>query len=173
MAGGKGLRAADLCAGTGAVALGLAGLLPQASVAALELEEEAFVYLQRNCRRMGRRVQPLRCDICCPSTAEQFGGLHGILSNPPYIRSAELPVLQREVRREPQSALDGGTDGLHFYRCIAALWVPRLVRGGVCAVETGEDQGRAVAALFEQFGLREVRVEKDFNGLDRVVSGIR
>lgn len=71
------------------------------------------------------------------------------------------------------SALDGGTDGLHFYRCIAALWVPRLVRGGVCAVETGEDQGRAVAALFEQFGLREVRVEKDFNGLDRVVSGIR
>ena len=77
MAGGKGLRAADLCAGTGAVALGLAGLLPQASVAALELEEEAFVYLQRNCRRMGRRVQPLRCDICRPSTAEQFGGLHG------------------------------------------------------------------------------------------------
>ena len=173
MAGGKGLRAADLCAGTGAVALGLAGLLPQASVAALELEEEAFVYLQRNCRRMGRRVQPLRCDICRPSTAEHFGGLHGILSNPPYIRSAELPVLQREVRREPQSALDGGTDGLHFYRCIAALWVPRLVRGGVCAVETGEDQGRAVAALFEQSGLREVRVEKDFNGLDRVVSGIR
>lgn len=173
MAEGKGLKVADLCAGTGAVALGLAGLLPQASILALELEEAAFGYLKRNCCRADHRVQPLRCDICCPSSAGQFGELHGILSNPPYIRSTELPALQREVRREPQSALDGGADGLRFYRCIAELWIPCLVEGGVCAVEIGEEQGGAVAALFEQAGLREVCVEKDFNGLDRIVSGIR
>lgn len=170
---GEGLMVADLCAGTGAVSLGLAGLMPRANILALELEGAAFGYLLRNCSRTGRGVRPLQRDICSPLAAGQLGGLHGILSNPPYIRSPELPALQREVRREPLAALDGGTDGLRFYRCIAGLWVPRLAKGGVCAVEIGEEQGAAVAALFEQAGLMEIRVEKDFNGLDRVVSGVR
>ena len=92
-------------------------------------------------------------------------------SNPPYIETGELAALQPEVQREPALALDGGGDGLVFYRAIAQLWAPLVKPGGLVAVEIGETQGPAVAELFQQRGLVDVEILQDWAGLDRVVRG--
>ena len=94
-----------------------------------------------------------------------------LASNPPYIATEEISVLAPEVRNEPALALDGGKDGLVFYRAIAELWLPLVRPGGVVGVEIGESQGCQVAELFRQGGLQDVTITQDWSGLDRVVSG--
>lgn len=166
-------RGLDLCAGTGAVALGIARLCPKAEIQAVELSEQAAGYLRQNVETFGeRRVQVIMGDVLSPEFAARFadGSLDFIASNPPYITSGELPGLQEEVQQEPSLALDGGEDGLVFYRAIAKLWAPKLRTGGVLAVEIGEEQAEAVSALFTEAGI-SCRTEQDFNGLDRVVHG--
>ena len=161
---------------TGAVALGLRTLLPQAEVLCLELSDRAFPYLEENLRRHGKGLAAARKgDVLSPALAGEFvpGSLDFIASNPPYIETGELPGLQPEVRREPALALDGGADGLVFYRAIVQLWAPLVKPGGLVAVEIGESQGPAVARLFQQAGLTAVETARDWAGLDRVVSGLR
>lgn len=163
----------DLCSGTGAVALGLASLIPDAQIAAVELYDKAFAYLRMNQKDTGlEQVTPVRLDVLNPNSAALFSELDCIVSNPPYIKAEELPTLQTEVRREPQTALDGGTDGLVFYRAIANLWLPKLKHGGAAAVEVGEGQASEVAELFESAGLSQIHIFTDFNQIERVVSGI-
>ncbi len=166
------LKAVDLCAGTGAVALGLAGKVPELEMYALELYPKAFSYLERNIQKTGRKVHAVQGDILRQEVAENYFELDAVVSNPPYIPSGEIPALQEEVLLEPSTALDGGGDGLRFYREISKLWIPRLASGGLCCVEIGEDQGKLVGDLFAEAGLREIEVLQDFNGLDRVVKGI-
>lgn len=165
---------ADLCAGTGAVALGLCSLLPGAEITCVELSAEAFPYLERNLAAYPQyRVTARRGDVLLPETAALFPpeSLDFLAANPPYIPSGELAGLQPEVRKEPALALDGGEDGLTFYRALCAHWLSRLKPGGVLGVEIGEDQGPAVKALFEAHGLRDIEVRKDLAGLDRAVVG--
>jgi release factor glutamine methyltransferase len=95
-----------------------------------------------------------------------------ILSNPPYIASAEIDCLEPEVKDfDPRAALDGGTDGLDPYRAILGGFRPFLVPGGLVAVEIGWTQGEAVARLFAEAGLSDVTVTQDLGGRDRVVTG--
>ena len=168
---GEGLLMADLCSGSGAVALGFAGEFPAASVRAVERFPAAYSYLTGNIRRTGRRVTPLSLDVLRPESADAFSDLSLLAANPPYVTCGEIDGLQRELHHEPRSALDGGGDGLVFYRAIAAYWIPCLAPGGVCAVEIGEHQAAAVSGLFAQAGLTRIEVTKDFNGFDRVVTG--
>jgi release factor glutamine methyltransferase len=162
----------DLCSGTGAVAIALADRFPGASVCAAEWMEPALGYLNRNIARSGlSNVRAIRLDVLSRQSAHLFQNLTCIVSNPPYVRTDELPGLQREVRREPREALDGGADGLDFYRVIASHWVPALRKGGVLCVEVGENQAEPVAALFRGAGLSGLRLIRDFNGINRVVSG--
>lgn len=170
---GEGLRIADLCSGSGAVALGLAGEFPAAFVRAVECFPAAFRYLTENICRTGRKVEPVRLDVLRPESAAGFAGLHLLAANPPYVSCGEIPSLQREIHFEPRAALDGGGDGLVFYRAIAAHWIPCLTAGGVCAVEIGENQAEAVAELFQRAGLSRVEVTKDFNDYDRVVTAVK
>lgn len=166
-------RGLDLCAGTGAVALGIARLCPKTEIQAVELSDQAAGYLRQNVETFGEgRVQVVMGDVLSPEFAARFadGSLDFIASNPPYIASGELPGLQEEVQQEPSLALDGGEDGLVFYRAIAKLWAPKLRTGGVLAVEIGEEQAEAVSALFAEAGIT-CRTEQDFNALDRVVHG--
>lgn len=163
-------RVLDLCAGTGCVGLGIAGLCPDAVVTAVELSPEAFVYLEENCRRYPeRRVTPVRADMLADA-GKIPGSFATLVSNPPYIPSADLSGLMREVQYEPRMALDGG-DGLRFYRAIARDWLPKVCAGGLCAVEVGIGQAEEVAALFVQSGLHAVQVYPDAAGIDRVVAG--
>ena len=165
----------DLCAGTGAAALGLCTLLPGASVTCLEYSRQAFSFLERNLAAYPEyRVTALFGDILQPETAARFlpASLDFIFSNPPYIPTSQLASLQPEVRREPSMALDGGADGLVFYREICSLWLPLLKRpGGVLAVEIGEEQGETVSALFAEHGLKDIEIKKDWANLDRCVIG--
>ncbi len=169
-------RGLDLCAGTGAVGLGLVSLVPGLSVQCVELSEKALPYLEENLRRHGRgRASALAGDMLSPELARSFapGSLDFLASNPPYIETGELASLQPEVRREPSLALDGGADGLVFYRAIASLWLPLVKPGGLAAVEIGESQGQAVSQIFQQAGLTDVETVTDWAGLDRVVWGRR
>ncbi len=165
---------ADLCAGTGAVALGLLTLLPEITAQCVELSPQALPYLEKNLERYGQgQVTCLTGDVLSREFAASFApnSLDFVASNPPYIETGELPALQPEVQKEPSLALDGGEDGLVFYRAIGELWLPSLKPGGVVAVEIGESQGAAVAEIFQQSGVEAVEIHQDWAGLDRVVSG--
>ena len=93
-----------------------------------------------------------------------------IVSNPPYIKSEEVPLLQKEVTFEPSMALDGGEDGLVFYRYIVAEWSKKHKSDGEIFFEIGEDQGQAVSDMFTSIGF-DSRVIKDYNNHDRIVKG--
>lgn len=163
----------DLCAGSGAVAIGLCSLLPGARITAVEWSEKAFDYLQRNISvNHMERVIPVRGDVLRDFQLAENGSLDALVSNPPYIPSGDLSGLQKEVQWEPRMALDGGGDGLDFYRAIAENWLIKLKAGGIAAVEIGIDQDQQVKALFEEAGLREIRTIPDLSGIPRAVSGV-
>lgn len=174
---GKQPEILDLCAGTGAVGLGLASLLSTANVTCVEKYAPALRYLKENialCKKQGiEHVTALQGDILSESFASAFQSVDGIVSNPPYIETAVLPTLQEEVQKEPKTALDGGEDGLLFYRAIADIWIPKIKPGGVIAVEIGEGQETAVACLFENAGVEQIQFKKDSGNIIRVVAGIK
>ncbi len=167
-------RIADLCSGSGIIAITLAARLPLCSVTAIEKEEAAFAYLEKNISLNGaENVVPVRGDIFVCHKDIEDGSLDAIVSNPPYISTAELAELQTEVRFEPETALDGGEDGLDFYRCIAGKWLAKLKNGGIIVLEAGESQAEAVSSLLKSNGVDDIRVTKDIQGLDRVISGTK
>lgn len=162
----------DLCAGTGAVGLGLCALVPSAEVDCVEFSPAALDYLRQNVGAYPQyRARALEGDILRRETAAGFApGLDFIASNPPYIKSGVIPTLQLEVQNEPHEALDGGIDGLVFYRAIAELWAPLLRPGGLLGVEIGEDQAQAVSSIFQEAGLADITILEDWAGLPRVVT---
>ena len=171
---GLSLYGIDLCGGTGAVALGLCSLVPGLRMDCVEWMSEAFAFLEQNTRRFGEgRVRPVRGDVLDARTAEALfpHPVDVLISNPPYVRAEEIPGLQQEVQQEPHSALDGGQDGLVFYRAIADFWIPKVKPGGVVAVEIGEEQAEAVCQLFQKAGVTELCVHQDLAELDRAVTG--
>ena len=168
------VKGVDLCAGTGAVALAMA-METGAKITAVELFDGAFSFLERNLEKYPElSVCAVRGDVLSKACADTFqNNLELIVSNPPYIETEELPTLQKEVQHEPMTALDGGRDGLVFYRAICDIWAEKLCSGGVLAVEIGETQGEVVAELFRAAGLHDIRIHKDLGELDRAVSGIK
>lgn len=160
----------DLCAGSGCVGLGVCSLVKGARVTAVELSDEALPFLRRNARRYPAfDVTVVQDDVLSPRAS--YSEVDALVSNPPYIPTADLPTLMREVQHEPSMALDGFSDGLAFYRAILSQWLPLVRPGGFVAVEIGYDQGAAVKALFETAGLCDVTVTRDYGGNDRVVYG--
>lgn len=163
----------DLCAGSGCVGLGIASLCPSVSVQALECSSQAYGYLTRNLERYSQyAVTAHTANVLCD--ADRFPHeVDAIVSNPPYIPAGDLPALQREVQYEPAMALDGGADGLDFYRVIASEWSKKLCPGGFVAVEIGVGQSEDVCRLFTEVGLGNVLVYPDAAGIDRVVCAER
>lgn len=159
----------DLCAGSGCVGLSVAKLFPDCRVYLVEKSPEAFEYLKKNRDSLGCDNAEIICgDIFDGFEAFELPRPDLILSNPPYIESETLAQLQPEVQREPALALDGGTDGLDFYRAVAEKWLSRC--GGSAAVECGEGQAQKIKKLFSDiFALTDVIC--DFNGTERVVTG--
>lgn len=164
-------RAADLCAGSGAIALALERL-GGAEVTAVELSDRAFAYLTQNIARNHSHVQAMRGDILTCHTQFADGSLDLIVSNPPYIPAGELAALQREVQFEPAMALDGGADGMDFYRAILRLWSRKLKPGGALALELGEKQAEPVTEQMRRQGFSGICTAFDFGGCERAVIGI-
>lgn len=160
-------RIIDLCSGSGAVAVAIAHHAPQCSVTALEKEPEAFGYLERNIRRNhAGNVRAVCADLL--DGPRGLGPFDLIVSNPPYIRSKVIDTLEEPVKREPRTALDGGADGLDFYRAILSLWLPALRQGAAAMVEIGYDQAGEVFALFAPHFAHCACIQ-DYSGLDRVI----
>ena len=169
LAGSPAPRVLDLCAGSGCVGLGLASLCPAATVTAVELSEQALPYLRENVARYPAYAVTVRQGDVLADYAAFDGTYDAILSNPPYIPTADLAGLQREVQREPRMALDGAADGLLFYRTIAEHWCEKLAPNGFVAVEVGVGQAADVAALFASKGLENTEILTDLGGIERVV----
>ena len=161
-------KCADLCSGSGAIALALEKFAG-AEVTAVELSEKAFYFLKKNISNSN--TDALRDDVltCHRRFADESFDL--IVSNPPYIPSRELPQLQAEVQFEPAMALDGGKDGCDFYRAIVRDWSRKLKSGGALAFELGEGQAEAVSAMMEAAGFKNIRTETDFGGTQRAIIG--
>jgi release factor glutamine methyltransferase len=153
----------DLCAGSGCVGLSVAHHRPDVRVRLVELSQAAMLYLRKNAEAYPN-AEVIRADVF--NCQLSIVNCQLILANPPYVRSDEIASLSEEVRREPAMALDGGADGLDFYRVLAEKWLPCLVPGGMMAMECGEGQAGAVEALFAG---SETGVLRDFNGIARVV----
>ena len=164
------LSALDLCTGSGAIAVTLKHECPQASVTASDLSHDALCLAKQNAQLNGAEIHFLQGDLWEPLKGRTF---NLILSNPPYIPTADCDTLQEEVMREPRMALDGGMDGLDFYRRIANEAVAHLNPGGLIAVELGIGEAEDVAKLFENAGLTDVVIRKDLYGVARMVGAHR
>lgn len=164
-------RIVDLCAGSGCIAVTLERETSGSTVWALEASELALDYLTRNIAQNHSKVRTVREDVLNPFFDETELDL--IVSNPPYLNEADLCTLQREVRHEPEMALYAPENGLLFYRRIPEIWRQRLKQGGMLCFEVGIGQAEAVAALLEQNGFASIAVIPDYQGIQRVVTGIR
>ena len=158
----------DLCTGSGAIAISVYKELEKnnrkVEMTAVDISEEALALAKENAERNGAEIRFVRSDL--------FTRLRGrydiIVSNPPYIPTATIDTLQREVKdHEPRLALDGGADGLDIYRRIAQEIGKYLNRGGMLVMEVGEGQAQDVVKLFKHCS--HALILKDFNGVDRFV----
>lgn len=169
--GQKAPRILDLCAGTGAVALSLLRRIPDARAVCVEWSPQAIPYLRRNLETFGDgRAQWVAADVLTAPDGD-WGYFDAIVSNPPYIPSADVEGLQWEVQCEPRMALDGGTDGLNFYRAICSQWLPLLRAGGTLAFEIGYDIREGVEAVMRQHTVTNITHKQDINGVDRCLFG--
>ena len=159
--------ALDLCTGTGAIAIALKHECPAANVHATDLSADALSLARENARRNQAQIAFHQGDLFAPVAGLRFDL---ILSNPPYIPTMDCRSLQPEVQQEPLMALDGGADGLDFYRRIAMEAPSHLLPGGMLAVEVGDGQAEAVQRLFAEAGLQNASIHQDLSGLPRMVS---
>ena len=172
---GQGKRASarilDLCTGSGCILLSLLHFLPEASGLGTDLSSEALEAAVRNRESLGleRRAALRQGDLWEPVGEERFDI---IVSNPPYVPTRVIPTLEPEVRcGEPYAALDGGEDGLDFYRSILEKAAEHLTPGGWIFLESGFDEAADICRLMEENGFTKIRVYQDYGGLDRVVAG--
>ena len=165
------LRILDLCTGSGCILLSLLHELRNAGGLGTDLSEEALEAARENAVRLGlqERAAFRQGDLWAPVGNERFDL---IVSNPPYVPTDVIPTLEPEVRcGEPYAALDGGEDGLVFYRRILKEAAGHLKPSGIIIVESGFDEAAQIAALMQDQKLRGIRTVKDYGGLDRVVLG--
>lgn len=161
---------ADLCAGSGIIAITLQLAIPDARVTAVEKSADAIPYLRRNAVSLNAPIEILHADLC--DCADHFDpqSLDLLISNPPYIRSKEIASLQREIACEPRMALDGGESGYDFYEQIIALYTEKIRPDGIIALELGEGQFDTVSALLTDHGYTEIRGYHDLGGVVRAVT---
>ncbi len=170
---GEGARVLDLCAGSGCVGLAVAANAPGCRVTLGELSENALAVCKRNVRScgLGTAVTCVRADAL-EAPPGLFRDFDVIACNPPYIPSGDIPGLDVSVKDyEPRMALDGGADGLEFYRAVIPLWRSALRQGGRLLLEVGEGQSSEVERLLAEYGYDEIRAFRDTAGIWRVVGG--
>ncbi len=167
---GRPLRLLDLCTGSGCILLSILKETTGISGTGTDISPKALAVARENAIRLGVEASFLQSDLW-----ERIEGAYDVIvSNPPYIARKVIRGLAPEVREhEPMLALDGGEDGLDFYRKIVGQAAEHLKDDGTLSVEIGYDQGEAVADLMGKNGFTKVQVIPDLAGLDRVVAGKR
>ena len=172
------IRILDLCCGTGCIGISVAKVLSECfdnvSLTLADLSEKAMEVCRQNAEEL---VTEENIDLEF-AVGDLFGCVGDepfdvILSNPPYIPSAVVPTLEKQVLFEPRMALDGGADGLDFIRTISRDARTLLVPGGLLEMEIGYDQGAAATSILEGDGYSDVEIVKDLGNNDRVVKGFK
>ncbi len=163
---------ADLCTGSGCIAISTLAERPDTTAVALEKFPATLVLAMRNATK--NRVDNRFCGILddvlnAPKKMIEHAPFDAILSNPPYIPTADIEELSPEVHAEPMVALDGGNDGLIFYRAILKNYAPLLKKEGFFLFEIGYDQANDLTALAKEHNFAHVRIIRDLGGRDRVV----
>ena len=165
----RGAYFADLCTGSGCIAISTLAERPDTRATALEKFPATLSLAMQNAEKNGvaDRFKGVVCDVL-ENPPYPDSCFDAILSNPPYIATHVLDSLSPEVHAEPQAALDGGADGLLFYRAILTNWARTLKKDGFILFEIGYDQGDALTSLAKEFGF-DATVRRDLGGCDRVV----
>ena len=166
-------RVLDLCAGSGCIGLAVASQAPKSRVVLGELSDGALKICRQNIRRNGLsgRVVPMQADAL-EKPEKSLGEFQCIVSNPPYIPRADIDGLDGSVKDyEPHLALDGGEDGLDFYRAISEKWKIALNPGGRLYFEVGIGQADSVLRIMRAQGFGDIQVVKDYHDIPRVVFG--
>ena len=166
-------RVLDIGTGSGAIVIALTKEVGEIFAVATDISHEALLVAKENAMeaRVDQRIRFIRGDLLHPFRSLREGMFDLILSNPPYIRRSDIEELAREIKdHEPRLALDGGEDGLDFYRQMSRQIPSYLREGGWLLVEIGQGQGAEISALLEQSGsFRAPEVVRDLSGIERVI----
>ena len=168
-------RILDLCAGSGCVGCAMAVHMPGAKVVMVDNDRRALSVCRKNVQknRLDTRVMCIEADAT-GKPPMLLGKFDLLACNAPYVPSGEIPLLDASVRKfEPWQALDGGADGLDFYRRIIAQAPDHLVIGGRLMLEIGYDQAGAVAGLLRDKGYYGIEIIRDYGGNDRIATAVR
>ena len=179
-----GMRILDMCTGSGCILLSLLKYSNECEGIGVDISEKALEVARENAARLQLSAAFLAGDLFAPLESLEAertvrGGRHGVLfdmvvANPPYIETGVIAALMPEVRaHEPLAALDGGEDGLSFYRRITTQAPAYMQRGAYLFFEIGCGQAQAVTALMQETGFGGIEVLRDYAGLDRVVYGTK
>ena len=162
-------RIIDLCTGSGCVAISTLAARQDCRAVAVDLFPKTLEVARENAELngVGDRLGFLEGNVLYSDFMEDLGGFDCILSNPPYIETNRIPLLDDELSFEPEAALDGGDDGLDFYRVIIGEYGKYLTDGGIMLLEIGCDQAKAVSSIASSVGMRG-EIFKDYGGNDRV-----
>lgn len=164
----------DLCCGSGTIAITLANIRKDGEFYGIELSDKAYSFLEKNKDiNNSQNVKIIKDNVLSPNTIFDLSYFDAIVSNPPYIATNIIPTLQKEVQKEPLIALDGGKDGLDFYRGIISVWTKNIKIGGSISFEIGEEQAENVSNILLNNGYKDITILRDIENLDRVVSAIR
>ncbi|MCR5664125.1 MAG: peptide chain release factor N(5)-glutamine methyltransferase [Oscillospiraceae bacterium] len=167
-------RVLDLCCGSGCIACAIGHEMPATRLVCVDISATALEVCRKNLarNRLTGRATVMQADATC-SPPIGLGQFDLIVANPPYIASPEILTLEPSVRDyEPIWALDGGEDGLKFYKAIIKYWKQLLPPGGLLLFEVGEGQSVAVSEMLLSGGFRTAASRRDTRGVDRVILGV-
>ena len=163
-------RILDLCTGSGAIAISLKKFVPNADITAVDISEKALEIAQKNAEKLEAKINFVKSDLFDKLDNKKFDI---IVSNPPYIRKDEIKKLSEEVQKEPKIALDGGEDGLDFYRIIAEQAINYLKTGSFLCFEIGYNQKNDVIKIIEdEQNYKNTYCKKDLYGNDRIITQV-
>lgn len=160
-------RILDLCTGSGAIAISLKKFVPNADITAVDISEKALEIAQKNAEKLEAKINFVKSNLFDKLDNKKFDI---IVSNPPYIRKDEIKKLSEEVQKEPKIALDGGEDGLDFYRIIVEQAINYLKTGSFLCFEIGYNQKNDVIKIIEdEQNYKNTYCKKDLYGNDRII----
>lgn len=166
-------RVLDLCCGSGCIGLAIAHQLPSARVTLADISRPALAVAKRNIKRLKLINRVTAIGLDARKRAPSFvGTLDTLVCNPPYVTSAEMAQLEPSVRLyEPSLALDGGSDGLAFYRAVCENYTHLIAAGGYLCFEFGLGQHVAVSMLLQEYGYTDITLRRDLRGVVRAARG--
>lgn len=163
----------DIGTGSGAIIVSLLDYLPNAKGVGVDISVDALIVAEENSRRIGVRERAgfMQSDLFSRIPADKKFDI--IVSNPPYIPAADIAGLAKDVQKEPLGALDGGADGLDFYRRIISEAMDHMTDEGILAFEVGINQAQVVAELCRKAGFKATAIRKDYADIERMVFAVK